>query len=54
MRREILSVSTTEEEAFADLEALKKDYEVGSLSIEDIFDENDEFQGIGVVWTSKE
>ena len=54
MRREILSVSTTEEEALADLEALTPNYEVGDLGIEEVYDENGEFEGYGVVWTSEE
>ena len=54
MRREILSVSNTEEEAFADLEALAPNYEDGDLGIEEIYDENGQFVGIGVVWTSEE
>ena len=54
MRREILSVSTTEEEALADLEVLTPNYEVGDLGIEEIYDENGELEGIGVVWTSEE
>lgn len=54
MRREILSVSNTEQEAFADLEALTPNYEDGDLGIEEIFNEIGEFEGFGVVWTSEE
>lgn len=54
MRREILTVSPTIEGALEDLEAFKLAYEDGDLDIEDVYDENGEFEGIGVVWTCED
>lgn len=54
MRREVLTCSTTIEEALEDLEAMVPDCEVGNFSIEEIFDELGNSEGLGVVWTYEE
>lgn len=54
MRREILTVSPTIEGALEDLEELKSTYEDGDLGIEEVYDENGEYEGIGVVWTCED
>lgn len=54
MRVEVLTVATTLEEAERDLKELSKRYETGELSIEDIYDENGVFEGMGIVWEVEE